>query len=67
MCLGLVCEEGERVLGRQKAPGACPYCGGNVEAMDVESKCSFCFLPICFKIKRKYFCTLCARRLVLYA
>ncbi|KAJ1439832.1 hypothetical protein SESBI_02054 [Sesbania bispinosa] len=61
-----VCDEGEKELGRQQAPGSCPYCGGKVEAMDVEIQWRFCFLPMCFKIKRKYFCTLCARRLELY-
>ncbi|KAE9609880.1 hypothetical protein Lalb_Chr07g0180721 [Lupinus albus] len=63
MCLG----EGEdKELGRQKAPGSCPYCGGKVEAMDVDRQWRFCFLPMCSKIKRKYFCTQCARRLELY-
>ncbi|GKV20365.1 hypothetical protein SLEP1_g30502 [Rubroshorea leprosula] len=55
----------EKELGRQQASGACPYCGGNVEALDVESKRMFCFIPICFIVKRKYICTLCAKRLVL--
>ncbi|KAK9999181.1 hypothetical protein SO802_018784, partial [Lithocarpus litseifolius] len=48
-----VCDEEERELGRQQAPGSCPYC--KVQAMDVERQWNFCFLPICFKIKRKYF------------
>ncbi|KAK7250596.1 hypothetical protein RIF29_33125 [Crotalaria pallida] len=61
-----VCDEREKVLGRQQAPGSCPHCGGKVEAMDVEIQWRFCFLPMCFKLKRKYFCTLCARRLELY-
>ncbi|XP_058727819.1 uncharacterized protein LOC131599509 [Vicia villosa] len=60
-----VCEEEEKELGRQQASGSCPYCGGKVEAMDVEMQWRFCFLPMCFKIKRKYFCTSCARRLEL--
>jgi hypothetical protein len=60
-----ICDEEEKELGRQKASGCCPYCGGKVEAMDVEMQWKFCFLPMCFKIKRKYFCTLCARRLEL--
>ncbi|XP_004488013.1 uncharacterized protein [Cicer arietinum] len=60
-----VCDEEEKELGRQKASGSCPYCRGKVEAMDVEIQWRFCFLPMCFKIKRKYFCTLCARRLEL--
>lgn len=66
MCFGYICNEEERELGRQRAPGSCPYCGGKVEAMDVEIQWRFCFLPMCFKIKRKYFCTSCARRLELY-
>ncbi|XP_030951905.1 uncharacterized protein LOC115975313 [Quercus lobata] len=61
-----VCDGEERELGRQQAPGSCSYCRGKVQAMDVERQCNFCFLPICFKIKRKYFCTLCSRRLELY-
>nr|GMC91390.1 Methionyl-tRNA synthetase [Ipomoea batatas] len=65
MCLVFVCDEDERVVGKQVAPGACPYCGGVVQAMDVESQWSFCFLPIYFKNKRRYYCTLCARRLVI--
>ncbi|XP_058727820.1 uncharacterized protein LOC131599510 [Vicia villosa] len=60
-----VCEEEEKELGRQQASGSCPYCGGKIEAMDVEMQWRFCFLPMCFKIKRKYFCILCARRLEL--
>ncbi|KAH1213109.1 hypothetical protein GmHk_14G041127 [Glycine max] len=63
MCLVFVCDEEERVLGRQTAPGACPYCGGMVQAIDVESQWRFCFLPLCFKTKRKYYCTMCTRRL----
>ena len=31
-----------------------------VQAMDVEMQWNFYFLPICFKIKRNYFCTLCS-------
>ncbi|KAG5564968.1 hypothetical protein RHGRI_000991 [Rhododendron griersonianum] len=64
MCLGYVCEEEEIELGREQAPGGCPHCGGKVEAVDVERKWRFCFLPICCKIKRKYLCTLCAKRLI---
>ncbi|CAK8531910.1 unnamed protein product [Lathyrus sativus] len=60
-----VCEEEEKELGRQQASGSCPYCSGKVEAMDVEMQWRFCFLPMCFKSKRKYFCTSCARRLEL--
>ncbi|KAB2088892.1 hypothetical protein ERO13_A03G021466v2 [Gossypium hirsutum] len=66
MCLVLLCGKEERVLGRMQAPGFCPHCGGKVEAVDVERRWRLCFLPICFKVKRNYSCTICARRLVLY-
>ncbi|KAL5769143.1 hypothetical protein ACOSP7_015699 [Xanthoceras sorbifolium] len=66
MCFGFVCEVEERELGRRQAPGSCSYCGGKVVAMDVERHCRFCFLPVFYKIKRKFFCTLCAKRLELY-
>ncbi|KAK9097782.1 hypothetical protein Syun_024827 [Stephania yunnanensis] len=66
MCLVFLCDEEETELGRQAAPGACPYCGGTVQAVDIESQWRLCFLPLCFKRKRKYLCTLCARRLVVY-
>ncbi|OAY46674.1 uncharacterized protein LOC110616447 [Manihot esculenta] len=56
----------ERELGRGQASGSCPYCGGKVEAMDVERKWSFCSLPLCHKIKRNYSCSLCSRRLESY-
>ncbi|CDP07000.1 unnamed protein product [Coffea canephora] len=65
MCLVFVCDEDERVLARQIAPGACPYCGGMVQALDVEKEWRFCFVPLYFKAKRKYFCTICARRLTI--
>uniref|UniRef100_A0A2P2QV63 Methionyl-tRNA synthetase n=1 Tax=Rhizophora mucronata TaxID=61149 RepID=A0A2P2QV63_RHIMU len=64
MCLVFVCDEDERVIARQPAPGTCPYCGGTVQAMDIESQWRFCFLPFYFKTKRKYYCSSCARRLV---
>ncbi|KAL3745680.1 hypothetical protein ACJRO7_014752 [Eucalyptus globulus] len=65
MCLVFVCDEDEqRVVARQAAPGACPYCGGAVQAMDVESQWRFCFYPLCFRTKRKFYCSVCARRLV---
>jgi hypothetical protein len=67
MGLSYVCEGQEKELGRQQAPGSCPYCRGKVEVMDVEVQSKLCFLPMCFQIKRKYFCTLCSRRLeILY-
>lgn len=66
MWLVYLCDVEDRELKRQQAPGSCPHCGGKVEVLDVETKSKFCFMPLCFKIKRKYFCTLCSRRLVLY-
>ncbi|XP_012573358.1 uncharacterized protein [Cicer arietinum] len=63
MWLTCICEGQEKELGRQQAPGSCPYCGGKVEAVDVEVQSRLCFLPMCFQIKRKYFCSLCSRRL----
>ncbi|XP_010536886.1 PREDICTED: uncharacterized protein LOC104811766 [Tarenaya hassleriana] len=66
MCLMCLCDEQETELGRQQAPGTCPYCGGKVHALDVESKWNFCFVTLCFRIKRRYHCSSCDRRLVLY-
>ncbi|KAE8785403.1 hypothetical protein D1007_40892 [Hordeum vulgare] len=61
-----VCGKEEKVVGVQKAPGSCPYCGGGVVATDVEAKWVLCFLPLCLKNKRRFACTACARRLVTY-
>ncbi|KAK2971766.1 hypothetical protein RJ640_001807, partial [Escallonia rubra] len=63
MCFVFVCDQDERILGRQPAPGACPYCGGAVQAMDVEKRWTFCFLPLYFNTKRKHYCSRCSRRL----
>ncbi|KAL5713646.1 hypothetical protein ACHQM5_015702 [Ranunculus cassubicifolius] len=60
-----ICDTEETVLGTQAATGSCPYCGGKVRAMDVESAWRFCFLPLCFSIRRKFYCTLCCRKLVI--
>ncbi|WZY68592.1 hypothetical protein YC2023_000832 [Brassica napus] len=57
MCLEFVYHEEKTELGRQQAPGVCPYCGGKVAAVDIETKWLFCFLPLCFKVKRKYSCS----------
>ncbi|KAL3745679.1 hypothetical protein ACJRO7_014751 [Eucalyptus globulus] len=59
-----VCDQQEKVVSRQAAPGACPHCGGTVQAMDVESQWRFCFLPLYFRTTRKFGCTICARQLV---
>ncbi|KAG2691732.1 hypothetical protein I3843_08G021300 [Carya illinoinensis] len=64
MCLVFVCDEDERVVSTQPAPGACPYCGGMIQTMDVHTQWRFCFLPLYSRTKRKYYCTICARRLV---
>ncbi|XP_020103712.1 uncharacterized protein LOC109720804 [Ananas comosus] len=64
MCLVLFCEEKEKVVATQKAPGSCPYCGGVVMAIDVESTRSLFCLRICLLSKRKFSCTRCSRHLV---
>ncbi|XP_022929732.1 uncharacterized protein LOC111491984 [Cucurbita maxima] len=61
----LFCKE-DKELGRRQAMGRCPLCGGKVEAVDVERKWRLCLAPLCFKIKRKYYCVMCGRRLELY-
>ncbi|XP_010315727.1 uncharacterized protein [Solanum lycopersicum] len=65
MCFVFVCDEDERVVRREKAKGVCPYCGGMIQAVDVESQWRLFFIPISFKTKRKYYCTLCLKCLVL--
>ncbi|XP_066370828.1 uncharacterized protein [Miscanthus floridulus] len=62
----MLCGKEEKVLGVQKAPGSCPYCGGGVAATDVEAKWVLCCLPLCLRTKRRFACTACARRLVTY-
>lgn len=62
----LLCGKAEKVLGVQKAPGSCPYCGGVVAATDVEAEWALCCLPLCRRTKRRFACTACARRLVTY-
>ena len=66
MCLVLVlCDEPERVVATFQAPGRCPYCGGGgVVAADVESAPRLCYVPLCFRIRRRFYCSLCSRRLV---
>ncbi|KQJ95692.1 uncharacterized protein LOC112271589 [Brachypodium distachyon] len=54
----------ETVTATQKAPGACPRCGGAVVATDVESARRILCLPLCVKNKRKFSCTRCRRSLV---
>ncbi|XP_028797718.1 uncharacterized protein LOC114753222 [Neltuma alba] len=57
--LVFVCDEDEREISRQMAPGSCPYCGGMVQAVDVESQWRFCFLPVYFKNRRRLYCSFC--------
>ncbi|XP_004501238.1 uncharacterized protein [Cicer arietinum] len=64
MCLVFVCGQDERVVSRQPAPGSCPYCGGMIQAVDVDSNWNFCFLPLYHKTKRRHYCTMCARKLM---
>ncbi|XP_042431207.1 uncharacterized protein LOC122017619 [Zingiber officinale] len=64
MCWALGCGAEEKVVGTHKAPGSCPFCGGAVEATDVEKAIRFCFLPMCLKTIRRYSCSACSRRLV---
>ncbi|KAI3715302.1 hypothetical protein L6452_22280 [Arctium lappa] len=64
MRLLCVCDEEEKELSRQEAPGACPQCGGKVAAVDCAHKWMFCLVPICNITKRRYICTLCSKRLV---
>ncbi|KAK4769113.1 hypothetical protein SAY86_027263 [Trapa natans] len=65
MCMVCGCQEEEKEIGRKQAWGSCPYCGGKVHAVDVESHKRFCFLQACFSFKRKYYCSICSKRLVL--
>ncbi|XP_057434618.1 uncharacterized protein LOC130727487 [Lotus japonicus] len=64
MCLVFVCGDDERVVSRQQAPGACPNCGGMIQALDVKRRWTFCFIPLYVKTKRRHCCTVCAKKLV---
>ncbi|KAG0448767.1 hypothetical protein HPP92_027669 [Vanilla planifolia] len=63
MCLVFLCSDEETVLGNHKAPGSCPFCGSDVVATDVERSWRLCFVPLCFRVKRKFSCSVCRRRL----
>jgi hypothetical protein len=54
----------DRVIGSEGVGAACPYCGGPVLAWDYDSHLLFCFFPISHKTKRKFYCTICDRRLI---
>ncbi|KAL6140520.1 hypothetical protein ACLB2K_058819 [Fragaria x ananassa] len=55
----------EKVIGKRGAASACPYCAGPVMAWDFDANLVvFCCIPISHKTKRKFYCTICSRRLV---
>ncbi|KAK4742919.1 hypothetical protein SAY87_000920 [Trapa incisa] len=63
-CVWFSCVRGRE--GHREADGA----GGvsilrGPDAMDVESQWRFCFFPLFFRTKRRYYCNFCTRRLVL--
>ncbi|MBA0719615.1 hypothetical protein Golax_007275 [Gossypium laxum] len=61
MCWVFVWEKDVRIRYRQPQPGACPYCGGMLQAMNIKTHWKFCFLPVfCWK-KRKIHCSTCAK------
>ncbi|XP_019098994.1 PREDICTED: uncharacterized protein LOC109132210 [Camelina sativa] len=66
MCLVFVCDQDERVIGRYAAPGACPYCGGAVQVVDVNSQWRICFVPLSNKGKHRHLCSTCGKRLVVH-
>lgn len=66
MCLVFVCDKDERVIGRYAAPRACPYCGGAVQVVDVNSQWRFCFVPLSNKSKRRHICSTCGKRLIVH-
>ncbi|XBH89991.1 hypothetical protein VPH35_081773 [Triticum aestivum] len=59
----LVKERQQRVVATYQAAGRCPYCGGGVVATDVESAPRLCYVPLCFRVRRRFHCSLCSRRL----
>ncbi|XP_062108017.1 uncharacterized protein LOC133818922 [Humulus lupulus] len=59
-----VSDVNERVLSSQTVPGNCPFCGGMIRALDVQSQWRLCFIPLFWKTKRKLLCTVCNQRLV---
>lgn len=58
-----VFDEQETMI-RKEIESICPYCGGPVAAIDFDVHLVFCFLPISHKTKKKFFCTICSRRLI---
>ena len=55
----------DKLRRKEEARSLCPCCGGPVMAMDYDSHLYFCFIPISQKVKRKFSCVVCSRRLVL--
>jgi hypothetical protein len=52
------------VVATYQAPGRCPYCGGVVVAADVESTSWLYFVLLCFRIRHRFYCSLCSCRLM---
>ncbi|KAL2896842.1 Protein odd-skipped-related 1 [Bienertia sinuspersici] len=65
MCLVFIVDEDEKVIGQYAAGGACPYCGGRVQAMDVEKSWRLFYVPFYSRTKRRFYCSFCNRLLVL--
>ncbi|KAI9389143.1 hypothetical protein POPTR_008G007932v4 [Populus trichocarpa] len=55
----------DKLTRKEEARSLCPCSGGPVMAMDYDSHLYFCFIPISHKVKRKFSCVVCSRRLVL--
>ncbi|KAL2896866.1 tRNA pseudouridine synthase Pus10, partial [Bienertia sinuspersici] len=50
----LLWDEDEKVIGQYAAGGACPYCGGRVQAMDVEKSWRLFYVPFYSRTKRRF-------------
>ncbi|PSR96984.1 NUT family member protein [Actinidia chinensis var. chinensis] len=56
----------EKEIGREGGRGGgCPYCGGPLLAMDFDTQLVVFCIPFSHKTKRKLFCTICSRRLLI--
>ncbi|XAR74045.1 hypothetical protein NMG60_11008204 [Bertholletia excelsa] len=56
----------ERLIRREGAEGGgCRYCGGPVLAFDFDTQLVVFCVPFSHKTKRKFFCSICSRRLIL--
>ncbi|WRX32753.1 hypothetical protein QQP08_025240 [Theobroma cacao] len=62
ICGVFVCAKDKKVRYGQPQPGACPYCGGTVQAMNIKTQWKFFFLPLFFWKKRKSSCSTCESR-----